>query len=221
MEPATILKYMCVCMHTREWERERERWSWWMNLHLVSRDIPTSVLPLCHGNQTGGLWWPTGAKWGGNNAALNPTLKNDFILSSIEQFLTPRHAYTCTNTHTRTHVHTHIRVLTHWLAVFIKCEICFSKTIGEAQLTFPYFTYRNTPGRTWYAVYCSAEKQRDLRFLLELSLHIDVYICTLGSSVGRRPIPDFVDTDLSGIQKAASVCFNQRNESLPPALKTK
>ena len=99
---------VCVCL-----------WVWadgW-TCSLVSRDIPFSVLSLCHGNQTGGLWWPTGAKWGGNNAALNPTLKNDFILSSIEQFLTPRHAYacmcTCTQARRHTHTHTHMLTLAH------------------------------------------------------------------------------------------------------------
>lgn len=97
---------VCVCASVRACVRACV-WTDGWTCSLVSRDIPLSVLSLCHGNQTGGLWWPTGAKWGGNNAALNPTLKNDFILSSIEQSSTPRHAYACTYTHTHKHTRRH------------------------------------------------------------------------------------------------------------------
>lgn len=98
--PAPESVCVCVCWGVCVWA---DGWT----CSLVSRDIPLSVLALCHGNQTGGLWWPTGAKWGGNNAALNPALKNDFILSSIEQFLTPRHAYACMYTGANTDAYTH------------------------------------------------------------------------------------------------------------------
>lgn len=137
--PENVCGYVCrsACVWADGW-----------TCSLVRRDIPLSVLALCHGNQTGGLWWPTGAKWGGNNAALNPTLKNDFILSSMEQFLTPRHAYACMYTHT--HAHTGAYTHSHMSNWNVLWE--FPCGWGVIQLTIMHFwcTFPHTEAQSQF-----------------------------------------------------------------------
>lgn len=152
--PSPVSMRACVCVCFCAWA---DRWT----CSLVSRDIPFSVLSLCHGNQTGGLWWPTGAKWGGNNAALNLTLKNDFILSSIEQFLTPCHAYACT--YTCTHTQTWVTEMCSGYFPWLRYDTVNHYAVQTHTDTQPLM-------RAQYVVCCSAEKP--VCFLVWLKLDL-------------------------------------------------